>query len=61
MKELITRLWEDESGQGLTEYALLVALISVALIVTLILFRNAIGRVFQNATAALNVAPNQFP
>ena len=32
MKELFKSLWADESGQGLTEYALIVALVSIALI-----------------------------
>ncbi len=49
--------WKDESGQGLTEYALIIALVAVALIAVLILFRNSIGRVFQRATAELNNAP----
>jgi pilus assembly protein Flp/PilA len=51
------KFWKDESGQGLTEYALIIALVAVALIAVLILFRNSIGRVFQRATNELNNAP----
>ena len=36
----------DTSGQGLVEYALVVALVAVALISILVLFRNATGNAF---------------
>jgi Flp pilus assembly pilin Flp len=49
-----TRLWADESGQGLTEYALLIALISLGLILALGRYRNTLGNVFRNAANALN-------
>jgi pilus assembly protein Flp/PilA len=47
-------LWHDESGQGLTEYALLLALISLGLILLLGSYRNALGNVFRNARNVLN-------
>ena len=49
--------WMDESGQGLTEYALIIALVAVALIGVLIVFRNQIGGVFDRASSELNNAP----
>jgi pilus assembly protein Flp/PilA len=49
-----TTLWNDESGQGLTEYALLIALISLGLILALGRYRNTLGNVFRNAANALN-------
>jgi len=49
--------WKDESGQGLTEYVLIIALVAVALIAALIVFRNQIGGVFDRASEALNNAP----
>lgn len=56
------RFWNDESGQGLTEYALIIALVAVALIVVLVIFRNQIGGVFNRANQALNDAPGSgFP
>ena len=58
MKALLNSLWSEESGQGLTEYALIIALVAVALIATLVLFRNSIGAVFTDATGKLNNAPN---
>lgn len=61
MKDLMKRFWNDESGQGLVEYALIIALVSIGLILVLIAFRNAIGGVFQNITTELNSAgPNQM-
>jgi Flp pilus assembly pilin Flp len=43
----------DESGQGLTEYALLIATVSLGLILLLGSFRNAIGNVFRNSASTL--------
>lgn len=57
MKDLMKRFWNDESGQGLVEYALIIALVSIGLIAVLLLFRNAIGDVFTNITEQLNDAP----
>ncbi len=59
MKELLKSFWTDESGQGLTEYALIIALVSVALIVVLVIFRNQIGAVFDRMSGALNAAPGE--
>jgi pilus assembly protein Flp/PilA len=54
MKAVLRTFWNDEQGQGLTEYALLIALVSLGLITLLGLYRNAIGNVFRNATVVLN-------
>ena len=35
------RLWRDEEGQGLVEYALIIAVIAIAVIVAMIFFRGA--------------------
>jgi len=43
---LFKSFWSDESGQGLTEYAVIIALVSVALILVLIAFRDELARVF---------------
>jgi pilus assembly protein Flp/PilA len=50
---MLKRLWHDESGQGLTEYALLIALVSLGLILLLGSYRNALGNVFRNARNTL--------
>jgi pilus assembly protein Flp/PilA len=45
------KLWndfvKDESGQGLVEYVLIIALVSVGLILILIAFRGQIADVFR--------------
>jgi pilus assembly protein Flp/PilA len=47
----------DETGQGLVEYALIIALVAVGLIAILLVLRNSIGNVFNNAATQLNNAP----
>ena len=59
-------LWEafrsDDTGQGLVEYALIIALVAVGLIAILLILRNSIGDVFNNASQALENAPsNPYP
>jgi pilus assembly protein Flp/PilA len=54
MTSALKALWNDEQGQGLTEYALLIALVSLGLILLLGSYRNAIGNVFRNAATVLN-------
>jgi Flp pilus assembly pilin Flp len=54
MKAVLRNLWSDESGQGLTEYALLIALVSLGLILLLGSYRRALGNVFRSATNVLN-------
>lgn len=53
MKELLTRLWTDQAGQDLTEYALLVVLIALAAVAAVSQFAGAIAGVFNNAGASL--------
>jgi pilus assembly protein Flp/PilA len=57
MTKIFKNFWSDESGQGLTEYALIIALVAIGLIVILVLFRNAIGNVFNSSRNTLNNAP----
>ncbi len=47
----------DESGQGLVEYALIIALVAIGLIAILTLLRNSIGNVFNASKNALDAAP----
>jgi pilus assembly protein Flp/PilA len=47
----------EDSGQGLVEYALIIALVAVGLIAILLVLRNSIGDVFNNAASVLNNAP----
>ena len=57
MHSLWQSFWSEESGQGLVEYALIIALVAVGLIAILLVLRNSVGNVFNNAAEQLNNAP----
>ena len=57
MRALGQAFWSDHSGQGLVEYALLIALVAIGLIAILLVLRNSIGNVFNNVATQLNNAP----
>lgn len=46
MLTLISKLWKEEKGQGMTEYALIIGIIAVAVIVALIVMRDKIKALF---------------
>lgn len=43
-----------EEGQGLVEYALIIALVSIAVILLLTLLGNQVGQVFSRITSTLS-------
>ncbi len=49
MKNLLMRLWKEEEGQDLTEYALLLVLLSLAAIGSIGGLANAINGTFNKA------------
>jgi Flp pilus assembly pilin Flp len=49
MKNLLMRLWKEEEGQDLTEYVLLLILLSLAAIGSLGIVANAINNAFNAA------------
>ncbi len=53
IKAFVTRLIKDQSGAGMVEYSLLVALIGVLLIVTLIALAGGINSALNTAIVAL--------
>jgi len=53
MKDLMIRLWNDQSGQDLTEYALLLVLVALAAVTMMNTLANGIKNVYSNAAANL--------
>jgi pilus assembly protein Flp/PilA len=54
MKSFLTRLWQEEEGQDLTEYGLLLVLVALAAITSMSTLANAIKTVFSTAAANLS-------
>ena len=59
MLSLFGRFWNEDAGQGLTEYALILALVSIGLIAILVIFRDAIGGIFARIAQVLQGAPSE--
>lgn len=56
----LTRLHRDETGQGMTEYILIVVFIAIAVLIVLGIFKEQIKRLFRGTNTELqniNVAP----
>jgi len=56
MKSILIRLWKDEEGQDLLEYALLIVLIVLVAAAAINPLGTAIAQVFTNANACLSNA-----
>ena len=56
MTELLKRLWHEEEGQDLTEYALLLVLIALFAVAAMGNLGSAISSAFSNASANLSTA-----
>jgi pilus assembly protein Flp/PilA len=54
MKGFAVKLWRDEEGQDLTEYALLLVLVSLAAVAAMKSLATQVGAVFTNAANNLN-------
>ena len=49
-------LFKDQSGQALTEYALILAVIAIAVVAAMTLFRDELITVFENIQGSLSVS-----
>ena len=56
MRELARKLWNDESGQGLAEYALLLGLIVIGVVVLIQGMGVSIKGIFNKANTDLGTA-----
>jgi Flp pilus assembly pilin Flp len=54
MKQFLIRLWKEDEAQDLTEYALLLVLLTLAAIGSLSTLANAINGVFSSVSTNLN-------
>jgi len=57
MKDLLKVLWSNDSGQGMVEYALIIALVAIGLIAVLVFMRNRTGDVYNAVADSLQAAP----
>ena len=53
MKNLVNWFKNEESGQGMVEYALIIALVSIAAIAVLVLLGPKIANIFSNVNNEL--------
>ncbi len=53
IKRISIRLIKDESGAGMTEYALLIAMIGILLIATLVALAGGIANTFNTVITAM--------
>jgi len=54
MRNVLRRLWQEEQGQDLTEYGLLVVFIALALIAGMQSLASGISTMFSNASTSLS-------
>lgn len=54
MVNTLKRFWSEESGQGLVEYALILFLIAIVVIVALTVLGKKTNNVFNNISSAIN-------
>jgi Flp pilus assembly pilin Flp len=54
MRDLLRRLREEEEGQDLTEYALLLVLVALSAIATMKKLASSLSNVFSNAAGSLS-------
>jgi pilus assembly protein Flp/PilA len=60
MMALARKLWDDESGQGLAEYALLLGLIVIGVVVLIQGMGVSIQKIFNKANADLTTAASKI-
>jgi len=56
MKNLMKRLWQEEEGQDLVEYGLLLVLIALVAIASITIVGSSVSKIFANAASVTNSA-----
>jgi len=54
MKNLLVSLWQEEKGQDLTEYALLLIMVSLASMAAMSAVGQVVSSVFSNASSSIS-------
>lgn len=54
MRELIQRIWSDDQGQDIAEYAVMLAVILVLVVGTIRLVGSNANNVFSNVASSVN-------
>ena len=57
MKELWQRFVKDESGQGLVEYILIIAVVAILIIAALAYFRGTVGNTYNDVSDIISTVP----
>ena len=53
-----TRFRDDEGGQGLVEYALIIAVVALGVILAIVFLRDQINNLFNKAGSELSTQPS---
>ena len=61
MQNFLTKLWNDESGQDLVEYALLVAFIAIVAVAGVLVLGENISALFDRTGDALGDVTTDLP
>ncbi len=61
MLNKVLALFKEEEGQGMTEYGLVLGVIAVAVIAVMVLFRDEILKVYNEALGVLKSRPSPAP
>jgi pilus assembly protein Flp/PilA len=56
MKNLLKRLWQEDAGQDLVEYGLLIFLVALAAIASMKTLASAVSTVFSSAATSLTAS-----
>ena len=56
MKNFLTRLWQEDQGQDLVEYGLLIFLVALAAIASMKTLASSVSTVFGSAAASLTTS-----